>query len=113
MGLGDEKCLTAGHKATDRLEKPISVALTGFVMSSLFLALRLAESGAEDHFSGPILGAFAMLSFSLCCLYAFLGWRYSVTLAKRVVGSIALLILIPGIVYVIWIVGKMNTLFSR
>ena len=107
MSPNDQYMQTQEPRANDRLKNPVSVALTGFVMSSLFLALRLAKSGAED-FSGPVLGAFALVSFSLCCLYAFLGWRYSVNLAKKVVGSIALLILIPGVLYLIWIIRAMT-----
>jgi len=109
MGHSDETM--KGQAAGDRLKNPVSVALTGFIMSSLILALRLARAGAEDHFSGPVLGGFAILSLSLCCLYAFLGWRYSVSLAKRVVGLIAALIAIPGILYVIWMIRTMTTFF--
>jgi hypothetical protein len=96
--------------AGDRLERPWTVFIFGVLLSVAFTVVVFVRATGtrvvEDKMSVGML-AFAGLATLLSAAYAFIGARYSLKRAKRIVGTIGLLVLLGGVAVLLYMLLAM------
>jgi hypothetical protein len=96
----DEALIQAGDEF-DRFKRPVVVAIFGTLISLAIVAAIFLRSGANDN-AVPGIVAFGVLAVAMSCTYAFLGARYSRSLANRVLGIVGGVIAAAGVGFVFW-----------
>jgi hypothetical protein len=106
MGLLERKLLKLTESqesvtADGRLERPWTVLLFGLLAPiALIVMLVLHSRSGQQPLDDKMLIGFvgiAVLTFVLSAAYAYLGWRYSRKLARRVVGIIGGVAILSGV----------------
>ncbi len=90
-----------------KLERPWFVLLLG-ILVPVGAVVYLATSDGSLLGSSQMywLAAFAGFPALLSALYVFLGVRYSVAMARRIVGTIGSIIALAGVAILIWYLKK-------